>query len=129
MLRAQVGKSAYRLLLAHCLLPFCRSIFDAIQVEFLVSSIVCTLHETTILLIALQHCHAKILTIGSHLGDVFSDKRNLNDQIDLAWSLKSYRAIRLPVFLGDSRLRKGGVFELNINLAMNRADGGQPVNL
>ena len=58
-----------------------------------------------------------MLAVRSHLRDVRSDERRLNDQVNLAGTLHDDLSVGRAIFLSDAGRGERCVLELNINFA------------
>jgi len=69
------------------------------------------------------------LAIGGHLGDVSGNERHLYNQVYLTGSLNRYGTISLSIFFSNAGLSERSVFKQNVDLTVNGAHGGEPVDL
>ena len=68
-----------------------------------------------------------MFAIRSHLGNINGKK--LNDEIDLSRTLNCDRTVNLSILVSDSRLGKRSVFEFDVQLAVQRLDGRQTIDI
>ena len=129
MLRTQVGKGTHRFLrIHHPLFVVCRLWLLSVHVELFIDRAICSLHKTTVLLVALQHCYAERFAIGGHLRDIGGNKGSLDYQIHLTGSLNNHGTVGLTIFFSNSSLSERCVLKQNVHLTVNGTHGGEPVN-
>jgi hypothetical protein len=69
------------------------------------------------------------LSVRAHLGDLRPDDRQLHDQVNLPLALRDDAAVGRAVLVGQPALGVARVEELDVDLAVERADGAEPVDL
>src|SRR5256714_6913224 len=134
VLRSQGGERAHRRALHRLLAPLAvaravgRSAL-AVSFELHVSGAVRPRHEAPVLLVALVDGGPEPLAVGTHLGDLRADDGRGDEQVDLAGALRDETTVGGSVLLGDAALGEAVVEKLYVNLAVQRAHGGEAVYL
>ena len=97
--------------------------------EPFVSGAVRARHEASVFFVALIERGPEPLPVGTHLGDLQADDGGLYEQVDLAGALRDETPVGCSVLLDDAALGEAVVEKLYVNLAVERAHGGQSVYL
>ena len=134
VLRSQRRERAHRRTLHRLLAPLAvraavgRSA-PPVGFEPFVSGAVRARHEASVFFVALIERGPEPLSVGTHLGDLQADDGGLYEQVDLTGALHDDASVGGAVLLDDAALGEAVVEELYVNLAVQRAHGGEAVYL